>query len=183
MAPVQGAALSGLEAVPLGRSDCHILDVALCTRVRVVLTGEACHKHGSGEERFTYKAMSNFEVLRRFRVCPTTIELAVRRMVAQLVHHSHVVALIWVKAKFEQQDTLESMGFLTAGANGMAVQLQHDMDLWRSLRDEEPFFEEWGRHDYSWHALFRDELVEEEFMRLDLQVFRAVYTGSAPHVT
>lgn len=104
-------------------------------------------------------------------------------MVAQPVHHSHVVFLIWGKAKFEQHDPLDSLGCLAMGSNGMAIQLQHDMHLLRSLRDEEPFFEEWGRHNYSWRALFSEELVKDEFMRLDMQVFRAVfYTHSAPLV-
>lgn len=188
VATVQGEAHSVLEAVPWSRSDCHVIDVALCKRIRVFFQGEACDKTTEGEVEVLYKAMSNFQVLKRFRVCPTVLKLAVRRagwlrgMVAQPAHHSHVIALIWGKAKFEQHDTIDAHGFLTQQANGMAVQLQHDMDLLRSLREEETFFEEWGRHDYSWRALFHDELVKE-FMKMDFQVFRAVfYTDNAPGV-
>lgn len=62
----QGAALTGFEAL-FRRSGCH---VALCMRIRVMLTGGACKRPEGGQDFTGYSAVPNLEGLRFFSCVP-----------------------------------------------------------------------------------------------------------------
>ena len=168
--------LSGLTSYRWSLSDCRALDGCLVKYLRALLRGKATDRSGAH-----VRSMSNLEVLKHWEMCPTPLELCIRRakwlqdMVAEPTVHAQVIACIWGRLKCETFGTIDEDGRLTADAHSYAWQLHDDMGMLRATGVAEEFFEMWATTGDSWRALFLNEDVADAFSRIDTRAARAAF--------
>ena len=131
------------------------------------MRGAAC-KHGGLHPI----SMSNHEVLRWWRICPTHLELAILRaqwlqsMVGNTDAHGQLIAILWGQMRGEDDHVLDQAGFLNPyNSNSFVLRFQSDLEILRSQGAFSDFFEIFPRDDkgYNWQILFGDEYLRELF--------------------
>ena len=100
---------SGITAFYLSPRDYADFDSFIANKVRVLLRGQACLKHSTGDEATTYKARTNKSVLRSAGMPPSHIQLAVlrlkmlQRIAKNPQHHDLFLTAMFGDMDFETQ--------------------------------------------------------------------------------
>lgn len=105
-------------------------------------------------------------------------------MIRHPVEHGHSIASLWgrlFRLEGENEGALDSAGRLLPTAPALAHQMAEDMELLRDLESAHSFWQEWIDCEMDWRALFRNEVLADEFVRLDLGALRArAWLGPRP---
>lgn len=169
---VQAAAVSAMETYVLTDSDCKALDTPVTGQLRAMLVGWA----GGRQADHTHKAWSNVQVWQHWRLCPTKLELRVRRLRWMQSMSSIVLAALSGHCNFEKDKglpaTLGEQGFLRTNANPFAQMLVVDVNYMCKFSSADEFASAWSG---SVIELFTDEFVSHLFVKLDPAALRMAF--------
>ena len=184
IARVQGAGLSALEAFTPKLGELRAIDSFIIKRLRVMLKGRAFTCAGDDESHG--HSMSAVEVLRWWKLCPTMLEVTIRRLrwlqavVAAPAAHRHLIAVTWGCLAFEHEPTIDNEGVLSATANPFASQLLADLATLAAYGVAEEFTELWVESGLSWRALFLDPHLRDTFCWADMRALRSAFWLHGP---
>ena len=137
---VQSAGITGMETFLMAKIDYQALDTPMTKYLRAMLKGKAY-------DEANRKAMTNVDVWRFWKLCPSELELRVRRlkwyqdMVENMNSHGQVITALFGHPKFEhgiRHPTLDEQGYLSEEANSFAKRFINDLNTLRKLQVGKP---------------------------------------------
>ena len=168
---VQGTALSGLTAFPVGEADCNALDKVLLALARSAMRGKALKRTKAG-----VRSIPASEVWRYWRLAPTWVELRIRRlawykkMAAQPEQHVQEIIALTGKANFEEVGQLDAEGRPSEKASPWCRQMARDLQELEVLEAAEPLVKALEGRIL---PIFVDEEWKQDFLAIDLKEMRA----------
>ena len=142
---------------------------------KVILKGKATRRYSTYEGQEQIRTASTTQIFRMARICPSHIELHIRRMhwyqsVAQFPHQHKQLHTCWVGMfGFESKHTVSDAGYLSNRANPWAKQIISDVMKLKYLEGGEEFLQEWGRRPM---MLFNLSDIAKQFCEFDVALFR-----------
>lgn len=167
--------LSGLEACVLDKSAYSKLDSCVLRYGRKLMQGQGCKKLENEDGTVVYKALPSSAVWAFLRLLPSKDELFIRRikwyqsMARTPSLHSVWFACIFGTFSFESQPTIDDTGNISSTANPWAQQFHRDIHTLAEIEEGDQLLSFMAGQSL---RLFQD--LREDFIRLDVNIFRAI---------
>ena len=138
---VQSTLLSGLEVLVLEKQKYQQLDGFILRTGRKLLQGRACNKELQSDGSIRYTACSSKAVWKMLGLCPSQLELRVRRLrwyqqlASNISEHICILMAMFGRLGFDDVDTVGADGKIRSSANPWALQFQEDMQALAAIDD------------------------------------------------
>ena len=138
---VQSTLLSGLEVLVLEKQKYQQLDGFILRTGRKLLQGRACNKDLQSDGSIRYTACSSKAVWKMLGLCPSQLELRVRRLrwyqqlASNISEHICILMAMFGRLGLDDVDTVGADGKIRSSANPWALQFQEDMQALAAIDD------------------------------------------------
>ena len=173
---VHNTLLSGLECLVLEKQKYAQLGSLVLRHGRKLMQGQACFKQQLADGSTRYVACKSKDVWRWLRLCPSELELQVRRLswyqqlARDIERHQCVLLALLGKLGCEVHDTIDAAGRVLPNANPWAKQFAADMQLLCNIDDGQTLLAAMGDQ----YALALTEYAEE-FVSIDVTALRGTF--------